>query len=571
MFAFDRIPLAWALALLALFPLGIEGQLRTVVSNEIAVSEREASLRLHFDDDASFAIVFSEGRILVDEKPLGTYTRRDALDLAWRSLLGDVVALDNGPLAEALYAWSPPEGLGVEAAELAGVLDRAMEEALTPSTATPDTVSSPGVTLSLPAEGTLLGALLRRTSALGALAEALEGLDVERATVRVGEDLIVGPGEELEGTVILVDGDLEVRGTIQGDVVVTDGRVRLLEGGRITGDLRLANGELERAGGTVGGAVSLVGTHDEPPPDRREVDDLRRSLEREIRSDVMASMERDRRRSPNVVVGTFRNVGRAIAGLLENALTLLVLATLGAVTLHFAREPLDVVATTARRAPARSAMVGLAGGFLLIPAFVLGLVALAVSIIGIPFLLVWIPVFPLAAALAGLLGFLAVARNVGEWVAEQEYRGLEWIRGSNAFYTLTAGIAALMVPCIASSALRILGLGFFTGLLAFVGSVVVFLAVAIGFGAVLLTRGGRIRSHESYFDFEDDFWADSRTETTEESAAGWRSEGPVGPTVGAEPEAPDPENAEAPDPGTAAPGASGGDEPPSGPEEDRHA
>jgi hypothetical protein len=306
------------------------------------------------------------------------------------------------------------------------------------------------------------------------------------------------------------------------------------------------------------------------------VDDLRRSLEREIRRDLMASMERDRRRSPNVVVGAFRNVGRAIAGLLENALTLLVLATLGAVTLHFAREPLDIVATTARRAPARSAMVGLAGGFLLIPVFVLGLVALAVSIIGIPFLLVWIPVFPLAAALAGLLGFLAVARNVGEWVAEQEYRGLEWIRGSNAFYTLTAGIAALMVPCIASSALRILGLGFFTGLLAFVGSVVVFLAVAIGFGAVLLTRGGRIRSHESYFDFEDDFWADSRTETTEESAAGWRSEGPVGPTVGAEPETPDPENAEAenaeaPDPGTPAPGPSGDDEPPSGSEEDRHA
>jgi hypothetical protein len=148
---------------------------------------------------------------------------------------------------------------------------------------------------------------------------------------------------------------------------------------------------------------------------------------------------------------------------------------------------------------------------------------------------------------------------------------LEWIRGSNTFYTLTAGIAALMVPCIASSALRILGLGFFTGLLAFVGSVVVFLAVAIGFGAVLLTRGGRIRSHESYFDFEDDFWTDSRTETTEESAAGWRSEGPVGPTVGAEPETPDPENAEARDPGTPAPGASGDDEPPPGPEEDRHA
>ena len=592
MFAFDRLPLAWALALSALLPLGIEGQLRTVVSNEIAVSEREASLRLQFEDDASFGITFSEGRILVDGEARGTYTRRDALDLAWRSLLGEMVALDNGPLAEGLYAWSPPEGLGGEAAELARLLDRAMEEALTPPMASPDTARSPGVAIPIPGEGTLLGALLRRTSALGALAEALEGLDVERATVRVGEDLVVEAGEELDGTVILVDGNLEVRGTVRGDVVVTDGRVRLLEGGRITGDLRLANGELERAGGTVEGGVHLLGTEDEPRLDSRELEDLRRSLERDIRRDLMASMEKERRRSPNLAVGALRNVGRAIAGLLENIMTLLVLAILGALTLHFARERLDVVATTARRAPARAAMVGLAGGFLLIPIFVIGIVALAVSIIGIPFILVWLPVFPLAAGVAGLLGYLAVARNVGEWVADQEYRGLEWIRGSNAFYTLTAGIVALMVPCIASSALKILGLGFFTGLLAFLGSVVGLLAVAIGFGAVLLTRGGRIRSYESYFDFEDDFWGDTRTEPAEEPSTAWSPGEPGGSNVEAEPETrgpgrapppaagddgPDPEAARDDEPPPEAAGddepdpeAARDDEPDPRPQEDRH-
>jgi cytoskeletal protein CcmA (bactofilin family) len=507
MFAFDRLPLAWALALLALLPLGIEGQLRTVISNEIAVSEREASLRLHFQDDVSFAIVFSEGSILVDGEPRGTYTRRDPLDLAWRSLLGEVVALDNGPLAEALVAWSPPQELTGEAAELGRLLDQAMEGALALTVVPSDTP----IHMAVPGEEGLLGALLRRTTALGALAEALEGVEVEQATVRVGQDLVVQAGEELEATVIVVDGNLVVRGTIRGDVVVTDGKVSLPEGGRITGNLRLANGELERAGGTVEGSVRLLEAGEEPRLDRHEVDDLRRSLEREIRRDVLAGLERDRRRSTNPVLGAFRNVGRAIADLLENTLTLVVLAIFGALTLHFARDRLEVVATTARSAPARSAMVGLAGGFLLIPAFVLGIVALAVTIVGIPFILVWVPLFPLAAALAGLLGYLAVARNVGEWVAEQEYRGLEWIRGSNAFYTLTAGIAALMVPCIASSALRVLGLGFLTGLLAFVGSVVVFLAVAVGFGAVLLTRGGRIRPYEAYEDFEEDFWTGSRT------------------------------------------------------------
>ena len=94
------------------------------------------------------------------------------------------------------------------------------------------------------------------------------------------------------------------------------------------------------------------------------------------------------------------------------------------------------------------------------------------------------------------------------WVAEQEYKGLEWIRGSNTFYTVIAGVGALMVPCLAASASRILGFGFLTGILGFVGSMVTFVAVAVGFGAVLLTRGGKIRPLESYYDFEEDYWAD---------------------------------------------------------------
>ncbi len=47
---FKRFHLALILALLAFLPLGVEGQLRTVVSNEIAVSEDEAMLRLGFQD-----------------------------------------------------------------------------------------------------------------------------------------------------------------------------------------------------------------------------------------------------------------------------------------------------------------------------------------------------------------------------------------------------------------------------------------------------------------------------------------------------------------------------------------
>ena len=52
-----------------------------------------------------------------------------------------------------------------------------------------------------------------------------------------------------------------------------------------------------------------------------------------------------------------------------------------------------------------SGLIGLAGSFLVIPAFVLGIIALTISIVGIPALLAWVPLFPIAVVLS-----LALAR-----------------------------------------------------------------------------------------------------------------------------------------------------------------
>ena len=106
---FKRLPLAPILAFLALLPLGVKAQLRTVVSNEIAVSEGEATLRLGFQDRGELTISFQEGQVLVDGEAVGNYQRRDGLDVAWRALLGEVITLDDGPLAMALNDWDPPQ------------------------------------------------------------------------------------------------------------------------------------------------------------------------------------------------------------------------------------------------------------------------------------------------------------------------------------------------------------------------------------------------------------------------------------------------------------------------------
>ena len=349
---------------------------------------------------------------------------------------------------------------------------------------------------------------MSRTGALTGLAEALEGMNVDRFILKIGEDVVVGAGEVLEGDLIVVDGDLDVSGRIDGDVVLTGGTVRLLEDGVITGDLRVVEGSLERSGGSLEGSFQEIEAGAKARVDQAEMEALRRELESEIRRDLRSTTVDRPRRSQNLVFGVLGNLGSAIAGLLKDLVTFLVLAVLGVMAVHFQRERLEIVATTARRAPMRSAVVGMAGGFFLIPIWVVGIIALAVTIIGIPVLLAWVPLFPIAAGWQRFSASWRWRRNVGEWVAEQEYKGLEWIRGSNTFYTVIAGVGALMVPCLAASASRILGFGFLTGILGFVGSMVTFVAVAVGFGAVLLTRGGKIRPLESYYDFEEDYWAD---------------------------------------------------------------
>ncbi len=525
MHGFDRPRLLWALPLILLLPQGGEAQLRAVVSNEIAVSGSEAALRLDFQDDVHLDIAFRDGEIEVNGDAVGSYTRGDALDRAWRSLLADVLALDDGPLAQALFDWSPPDNVTGAAAEVARTLDQAIEEALGLPEIPADPSPSPQVSITLPGEGTLLGALLRRSDALRGLAQALEGINLNQTILHVEEDVVVEAGEEVEGTLIVVEGDLDIQGTVRGDVVVAGGTVRLREGSLVLGDLRVADGSVEDDGGSVEGSVSEFGPEAEVATEAQDLETLRRELEREIRREV--ARERPAA-GPGFLMNPLRHLATAIAGLLENLATFVVLAILGVMAVHFGRERLEVVALTARRAPARSALVGLAGGFLLIPAWILGMVALAISIIGIPVLLAWVPLFPIAAGLAVLFGYLAVARNVGEWVADQEYRGLEWIRGSNAFYAVIAGVGAFLVPCVAANLARLLGLGFFQGLLAFVGSAISFLAAAIGLGAVLLTRGGRIRPYETYHEFEEEFWPDAPASVETEAGTDGEPAGPTG-------------------------------------------
>ncbi|HUH13602.1 MAG TPA: hypothetical protein VMK65_10850, partial [Longimicrobiales bacterium] len=190
--------------------------------------------------------------------------------------------------------------------------------------------------------------------------------------------------------------------------------------------------------------------------------------------------------------GIFDHLWEGIAGIFSVLLGYFMLFALGAGVVFFrGRTYLEGVADTARKAPLRAGLVGFAASFLVVPAFIVGALVLAVSIVGIPALLVWLPLFPLAVVLSAVLGYLSVAHAAGEVMAERRFYGGEWFKRANSYYYLLTGLGLLLVLFLAAHIMHMAGfLGFLEGLFIFLGVMVTWLALTIGFGAVLISRGG---------------------------------------------------------------------------------
>jgi hypothetical protein len=375
-------------------------------------------------------------------------------------------------------------------------MDQALEEALSPARATSNVEPSVVVDASIPDLGVSLQALLSRSDLLGGLRDALEAVDLFSSRIQIGEDLLIPAGETIAGTMVVIDADLTVEGRIEGDVVVVEGSIRVRDGGQVTGDIRLVDSRYDGVDeSSLDGRIIRIESDDE---DLAEFGDLE-DLEERIRDEVRGELRREFRGfSP------FRSLTRGIGDVFGDMMALLIIAILALGVVYFAKDNLELVADTAQRSPMRAGMVGVAGAFLVLPTWVLGCVALVVSVVGIIALPFWLLLFPIAVALGAGLGYLAVARNIGEWVAAKEISGLEWMKPTNTFYAVVTGVGTLMAFSVASNILDILPFfGFFSGLLATLGAMATAATFLIGFGAVLLTRGGR--QAEFYDDGADPF------------------------------------------------------------------
>lgn len=262
-------------------------------------------------------------------------------------------------------------------------------------------------------------------------------------------------GAVVAGTVV-ARGPVTVAGRVNGSVVSLAGDVTVAPGGVVTGDAL-----------SVGGQVVANGV-----------------VQGEMRS--MSALPTLFAASASALVPRTA-FQRTMDGVRVVAATFSVLLVIAIGVLLFAGRNLDEVVGTLERRFAHSFWVGLLGQVLLLPALAVLLIALALTLIGI--LLIPFAIVAYAIAVAGLLtlGFLAVARLVGDSLhrtgeAQARARALTALAiGVALFFVLWMVAALLAWSPLAATVVRAAALA------------MTWVAVTIGFGAALLSRAGTHR------------------------------------------------------------------------------
>jgi hypothetical protein len=474
---FRRPFLGTAFAALAGFPLAAaaSAQVNAVVSSEVTVSGERASLQLELQSGELISVEFTGGNVEVDGAVIGQYQEGGDLERSWRALLGEAASLEPEQIPALVAGWTPPAGLQ---GDLAQVAEQVRGRLSLEGVAAAPALQNPGDGV-----GASLQALMARPERFREFAAISDELDVDNLRVHVGEDVTVALGETVESTLVVVDGQVRIDGTVNGDVVLLGADADLGPDGRITGSVfhedADIDGDLDGIVGEVDEIDASVGLDAPDLPVRPTRPNLPDRLSVEV--------------DPP---GPFRSIGRGIAGLVRTFVTFAIAFGAGLGILYFFPRNLELVSRAARQSSGKSLLVGFAGIILAIPVWVIGTVLLAISIIGIPLLLVWVPMFPVALAGALVLGAIGIARNVGGWVSSRDLSGLSGWDTSRPALQIGTGLALLLGAFAVANLFEMAGSWFqvfevvFT-IVAILGCVLV---AAVGLGAVILSRGGRVQT-----------------------------------------------------------------------------
>jgi hypothetical protein len=276
--------------------------------------------------------------------------------------------------------------------------------------------------------------------------------DAENFTIG---DRTIAANTRVDGPIAVAHGNLDVFGTVSGDVVSLGGDVRVHRGGHVTGSALAAGGKVIVDGGVVEGSRRAIGI---APPTLPTVPT--------IQAQPLSTWE-----SVKLVIAWF---------------ALLTLIGLGVMV--FAGGNLEGVVVGLERGFARSFWLGVAGQVALLPLLLVLVVGLAVTVIGVLLIPFAIVAYVIAAAGLVTLGFLAVARLTGGVMASD--RGTSSQRGVH-LRALAIGLVVYLGMWMVAALFAwnpVIG-----AVLRGIAFAVTWVVATVGLGATLASRAGTRR------------------------------------------------------------------------------
>jgi hypothetical protein len=282
---------------------------------------------------------------------------------------------------------------------------------------------------------------------------------VTNGAARLG-NFTLGTDQPMNGHLLVIQGDADVYGHLQGNLVTVAGNVFVHDGGVVAGDILALGGEVRHGEkGEIGGEVRQLRT-----------------------TSVLASA------APTAVVKTpsaVETVFQRGAGVVGVFLTL---CALGFGLVMFGRPNLEVVSDTVSHSFGRSFLTGLLGQILLLPTFGMLVVGLILSVAGILLLPFAVTVYALLMVVGVVGGYLAVAHAMGETYVRRRM-ALGAVMGSpNSYRYLLIGLGALAAFWLAWAVFGWVPVA--GNLIRAVAFLVTWLLGTAGFGAALLSRAG---------------------------------------------------------------------------------
>lgn len=282
--------------------------------------------------------------------------------------------------------------------------------------------------------------------------------------VRIGGSVKVASDEHVAGDVVAVGGSVDIDGLVDGDVVAVGGSANLGPTADVRGDLVVVGGALKQdPKAIVRGNVQNVGFGEIPfggnfGPHRNW-------------------------RGWNPLNGI-----RPIAQFMGTTVRVGLLMLFAALVMFVARAPVEQIAERVATEPVKSWIVGFLAEILFVPILLLTVFVLAISIIGIPLLLL-VPVAIVGAILAFLVGFTGLAYHVGRVLESR----IDQLRARPYAATLAA-IVVILSPLLLARIIGLTGgMGLVVGILVAVSVVIEYVAWTTGLGAAALVRFERPR------------------------------------------------------------------------------